>query len=192
MHMSGNAKNQLLELLKKLGCSDNCSNFQSIRESSSGWYLSTVVVTFPDGRQIQGAAKRKQKSDAEIAASQVALDQLHENYRDLIVNWDSIYLEAQAGDALIKLGVYLSLDLSNASEASKRLQKLESDHHLAKVFDCWKAQKNSDLAIWGNVLSEKRKATLVEALLWRRFKIETVTDNILVPLQSLLKTLTVD
>jgi hypothetical protein len=189
MYMSGNIKNRLLELLNKLGCIEDCAKFQSTHISSSECYRSTVIITFPDGRQFQESAERGQKSDAGIAAAQATFDRWHTDYPDLVINWDNLYLEAQAGDALIKLGVYLSVDLTSASEASKRLQNLEPDYHLAKVFDKWKAQNDPDLVIWGDFLSEKRKATLVEALLWRRFKMQVVTDDILMPLQSLLKTL---
>jgi hypothetical protein len=182
-YMSENAKNQLLEILKDLGCLESCAQFQSDRVSD-GCYRSTVVVTFPDGREVVGSGEGGQKS-ASIAAAQVALDQLKQKYPDLIINWESIRIEAQAGDALIKLGVYLSVDLTRASDTSKRLQELEPDNQLAKVFDRWRTENDPDLSIWGSTLGKKRKATLVEALLWRRFK----TDEMLVPLQSLLNTL---
>jgi hypothetical protein len=184
VYMSENAKSQLLEILKDLGCLESCAKFQSALVSD-GCFRSTVVVKFPDGREVVGSGEGGQKSDASIAAAQVALDQLKQNYPDLIINWESIRIEAQAGDALIKLGVYLSADLTRASDTSKRLQELEPDNQLAKVFDRWKTQNDPDLSIWGGTLGKKRKATLVEALLWRRFK----TDEMLIPLQSLLNTL---
>jgi hypothetical protein len=186
-----NEKNELGELLGDLGCSANCAEFQP-EQISLGHYRSTVIVAFPDGRKIQEVGEGEKRVSADIAAARIALELWRNDYPDLIIDWDRIYLDAQRGDTLIKLGIYSSEDLINADEASKRLQKLESDHYLAKVFDCWKAQENPDLAIWGNVLSEKRKATLVEALLWRRFKIDAAAENMLVPLQSLLKTLAVE
>jgi hypothetical protein len=186
--MSENAKNQLLETLRDLGCPDNYAKFQFNRVSD-GHYRSTAVVTFPDGRKVTGFGAGTQKIEADIAAAQDVLDQLHQSHADLIINWDSLDLEAQAGDTLIKLGVYLSPDLTRASEASQRLQKLESDHHLAQVFDLWKSRNDPDLAIWGNRLGEKRKATLVEALFLRRYKLQVDTAKVFAPLPSLLKTL---
>jgi hypothetical protein len=43
------------------------------------------------------------------------------------------------------------------------------------------------LAIWGSNLGEKKKATLVEALLWRRYGSQIMTDDAPLQLQSLLK-----
>lgn len=167
--MNENAKNELLELLKNLGCNEDCADFQSKPISPSSPHRSTLVVRFPDGRTVQGTGEGRRSSDADLAAAQVALDQLRHNYPDLVVNWDEINVEAQAGDALIKLGIYLAAALKNASDKSKQLQNLESDSHLAEVFDHWRSQDDPDLAMWGSNLGKKRKATLVEALLWQRF-----------------------
>ncbi|HEY9699092.1 MAG TPA: hypothetical protein V6D10_17660 [Trichocoleus sp.] len=186
--MSENAKNELLELLDDLGCSKDCVAFQPTL-ISSGFHHSTVTVQFPDGRTIQGTGRGQRSPNADIAAAQSVLDQLHANHRDLLIDWDKIKVEAQAGDALIKLSVYLSSDLKNADDRSKRLQKLESDSHLATVFDQWKVQGDSDLVMWGTELGEKRKATLVEAILWRRFRTQIITTDVSVKLQSLLKLL---
>jgi hypothetical protein len=188
IYMSENAKSQLLEILKDLGCPESLAKFQPCRVSG-GCYQSTVAVIFPDGREVIGSGEGRQKTDADIAAAQDALDRLCQSYADLIINWDSLRLEAQAGDALIKLGVYLSADLTRASEASQRLQNMESNFHLAQVFDLWKSRNDPDLVIWGNCLSEIRKATLVEALLWRRYKLQINTTEAFAPLPSLLKTL---
>jgi hypothetical protein len=69
---------------------------------------------------------------------------------------------------------------------------LESGPHLAEVFDQWKTQGDPDLAMWGTDLSEKRKATLVEAMLWRRFGIQVIAADATAQLQSLLKTLAIE
>ncbi len=187
--MINNAKNQLLELLKNLGCSENCANFQSIHTSFSGFYSSTVRVNFPNGYVVQGVSESKGKPAAEIAAAQIVLNLIVKNYPEFLVNWDEINVEAQAGDALIKLSVYLSSQSKNSHDKSKQLQHLESDSNLAKVFDRWKAQGDPDLAIWGINLSEKRKATLVEDLLWGRFSNQVLTIDASTKLQVLLSTL---
>lgn len=185
--MSENAKNQLLELLKDLGCVEDCASFQSVFVLNA--HCSTVSVTFPDGRTVQGTGAGKRKSDADIAAAQSALDQVRNIHPDLLVAWDEIFVEAQAGDALIKLSVYLSADLKNSEQKSRCLQNLESDFHLATIFEQWKTQGHTDLAVWGDNLGEKRKATFVEALLWRRFGAKVITDNAQTQLQSLLNIL---
>lgn len=190
--MNGNAKNQLLELLKNLGCSEDCAGFQPEAMSPSGFHQSVVVVSFPDGRTVQGSGRGSRKVDAEIAAAKDAIEQLSNNYPDLIVDWADINVQAQAGDALIKLGIYLSKSIRSASDKSLQLQSLESDPHLAKVFDYWKAQGDPDLAIWGTNLGEKRKATLVEALLWKRFGSQVISTSAFEQLQALIKMIVTD
>lgn len=185
--MNGNAKNELLELLKNLGCSEDCANFQPKSMSASGFHQSTVVVSFPDGRTVQGSGKGSRKTDADVVAAKDAIEQLSNDYPDLIVDWAEINVQAQAGDALIKLGIYLSAATKSASDKSLQLQRLESDSHLAMVFDDWKAQGDPGLAIWGANLSVKRKATLVEALLWQRFGTQVISANASEQLQVLIK-----
>ena len=114
---------------------------------------------------MQGTGEGKRRTTADIAAAQDAIDNLRQDHPDLLIDWAKIYAQAQAGDALIKLAVYLSIDLDSTTAKSQHLQNVESNLHLAKVFDCWKAQGDPDLAIWGTELSEHRKASLVESLL---------------------------
>jgi len=190
--MNGNAKNQLLELLKNLGYSEDCADFQPESVSPASFHQSTVVVGFPDGRTVQGSGRGSRKSDADIAAAKDAIEQLSNNYPDLMVDWADITVQAQAGDALIKLGIYLSTSIKSASDKSLHLQRLESDPHLAKVFDYWKAQGDPDLAIWGANLGEKRKATLVEALLWKRFGTQVISTSAFERLQALIKMIVTD
>lgn len=187
-----NAKNQLLELLKNLGCTEDCANFQSEPMSPDGLHQATVVVNFPDGRTVQGSGKEERKSDAAISASKDAIEQLSNNYPDLMVDWADINVEAQAGDALIKLGIYLSTSIKTASDKSLKLQRLESDQNLTQIFDYWKAQGDPDLAVWGANLGKKRKATLVEALLWRRFGTQVISTNASEQLQALIKMIFTD
>lgn len=185
--MTHNAKNQLLELLQNLGCHD-CAYFKSI-PLSHNLYRSTVVIKFPNGQIVHGNVEKESKSEADSLVVQITLERVLKNYPEFSVNWERINVEAQAGDALIKLSVYLSNQSKNSDEKSKQLQNLESDFNLAKVFDRWKAQNAPDLAIWGTNLSEKRKATLVEALLWQRFGQQVLTSNAPAKLELLLKTL---
>jgi len=186
--MSENTKNQLFEILKNLGCLEECVNFETTLSSQPPNPQHSTVVTakFPNGHVIRGTGNGQRKVDAEIVAAQSVLEILCNTYPELLVNWEEIYVEAQAGDALIKLGVYLSESLRTASDKSKELQKWESDQNLVKVFEQWKAKGDPDLAIFGSNLGEKKKATLVEALLWRRYGSQVMTDDAPLQLQSLL------
>ncbi|MCY7337907.1 MAG: hypothetical protein LH613_17120, partial [Chamaesiphon sp.] len=109
----------------------------------------------------------------------------------LLVDWDELNIQAQAGDALIKLGVYLSPELKSTAAKSKGLQNVETNAHLAKVFDRWKAQNDPRLAIWGTNLNEHRKATVVEALLWQDYGQQVIAANAPAQLADLLSTLLV-
>ena len=181
-----NAKNCLLEVLKNLGCSEADAIFEPGATLSSACHRATVTVRFPDGRQIYGSGEGQRRSDADIAAAQAALDQLHSDYPDLLVDWDEVFSEAQAGDALIKLSVYLAAGFNCAGDRSQLLQKMESDAHLAVVFDLWQSQNDPDLTMWGPNLSGKRKATLIEALLWQRYRKQVLAADATVYLQSML------
>jgi len=185
--VNNNPKNHLIELLQNLGCPRSSAIFKLEPPSPSGFHRSTLTVTFPDGRQVQGTGKGQRVTHAEIAAAQAVLNVLHTHHPDLIVDQDEIDVEAQAGDALIKLAAYLSSDTTIASEKSLLLQQWESDAHLERMFDFWKSQGDPDLAIWGDNLGQKRKATLVEALLWKRFGNQVLAADADIHLQSLLE-----
>jgi len=189
--MIKNAKNQLLEVLQNLGCTEDCATFSESNCSSSA-RRRTVTVIFPDGREVSATGEGYRNSDADIAAAQFALDQLRSEHSDLLVDWDEIFSQAQAGDALIKLSVYLAAGLTNASDRSQLLQRMESDLHLARLFDLWRSQGDPDLAIWGPKLGEKRKATLVESLLWQRFGERVLTPNAATQFEPMLKTLVIE
>ena len=189
LFMSENAKNKLQELLDNLGCAGNCIDFRSIPLSDP--HTSTVVVTFPDGRIVWGIGEGHRRSDADIAATQDTLDLLDREHPYLLVDWDELNIQAQAGDALIKLGVYLSPELKSTAAKSEGLQNVETNAHLAKVFDRWKAQNDPRLSIWGTNLSEHRKATLVEALLWQKYGQQVIAANAPAQLTDLLSTLIV-
>jgi hypothetical protein len=188
--MSENAKNKLQELVRDLGgCIHSCINFQ--HSSISSPRSSSVMVTFPNGRIVQGTGAGQSKPAADIAAAQDALDRVEQEYPDLLVDWIKLAVDAQAGDALIKLSVYLSAESKSAAENSIRLKDSEPNAHLAKVFDRWKADKDPRLAIWGTDLSKHRKATLVEALLWHGYGKQVIAANAPAQLTELLSTLLV-
>jgi len=180
-------------LLKNLGCNETQeSDYQFRSISPNGFFHCTLVVRFRDGREVRGEGEGSRKSIAKIEAAQAVLDQINIHYPDLIVNWDEISVEAQKGDAFIKLGVYLSADLRTSSDRSYRLQELESDSHLAKIFDSWKNQGDPDLAKWGPNLGGDKKATWVEALLWERFGRQIIDEDAINELRSLINEIDLD
>jgi hypothetical protein len=187
--MSENAKNHLLEFLQDLGYSEKLAVFKTSSQPRSDVFHSTVNIVLPGNCEIYGAGEGHRRLDAESVAAQVALEQLHNNYPDLFVDWTKIRVEAQAGDALIKLGAYLALGCNSASGSSQLLQNTETNPHLAKIFDQWRSQGEPELAIWGPNLGKKKKATLVEALLWRRFGNRVLTSNATMELRVMIDSL---
>jgi hypothetical protein len=133
-------------------------------------FVATVRVTLPSGVAIerQGPTTRGIKPST-AAACQLILDRLHASHPHYFEDWESSRVEAQAGDALIKLAVYLASDPGSAAAASLLLQRVERNALLAELFDRWQAEGDPELADWGNHLSVARKGTVVEALLWRRY-----------------------
>lgn len=83
--------------------------------------------------------------------------------------YSSTQAEVAAEDALHKLAGYLATGLRSPEERSWWLQLHEADASLAQVFDRWFDEGVPELAMYGRALGEKNKATLVEALIWRRY-----------------------
>jgi len=190
--MADNAKNQLLELIQSLGCFADIARFEPQADAPSGSLRSRVTITFPDGRKIQALGEGRDRTAADIAAARQALNFIQTDHPDLLVDWEQIQIEAQVGDTLIKLGVYTSLQLNDAATKSLLLQKLESDAHLVRVFDKWKVNGDPDLAIWGPNMGEKRKATFIEALLWRRYSSKVLASKAANELHDLLDSLALE
>ena len=164
-----NAKNRLYEFVKELGCYEQCVQYQSSSSSPNGNFISQATVTFADGRKVVGTGSSFKKVEAEIAAAEHALSIIAETHQDMQIDWKQVFMEAQAGDALIKLCAYLSESFETAEQKSLWLQTLESDEHLADIFDRLQSQNDSSVSIFGPNLGSKRKATWIEALIWREF-----------------------
>jgi dsRNA-specific ribonuclease len=94
--MSENAKNQLFEILKNLGCLEEHAAFQTtlLSPPPNSQHSTVVTVIFPDERVVKGTGKGQRKVDAELIAAQSAIDILRNIYPELLVNWDEIYVEA--------------------------------------------------------------------------------------------------
>ena len=163
-----NAKNQIKELLEGLGLPQDRAVYSS-RQAGSGAWTSTVEITLPDRAAIIGVGTATRKTQADVAAAEDALARLEGEQATDARAWALIYAEAQAGDALIKLAGYLATGLISPEDRSLWLQVHEADKELAQVFDRWFAEGAPELAMYGHGLGEKNKATLVEAVLWRRY-----------------------
>jgi hypothetical protein len=164
-----NAKNRLYEFLKELGYLENCVQFYSLESSPNGNFKICATVKFADGRQVKGTGKGLKKLEAEVAACKNVLSSIGKRHKELLIDWEQVFVEAQAGDALIKLCAYLSDSFETIEQKSLWLQRLESDNHLAQVFDSLKQKNDPLVAIFGNNLGIKKKATWIEALIWKRF-----------------------
>ena len=98
-------------------------------------------------------------------------------------------LEAQRGDTLIKLGIYLSEDFKKPSDKSLELQRKETNQRLAQVYDRWIADKDPDLTGWGTHMDVHKKASVVEALLWRRFNSKVIAIGANEYLKTLIRSI---
>lgn len=166
--MEQNAKNRLLELLQNLGISQDVAQFDSTPDAAHGFGCE-LSVQLPDGRRIEGQGNGPKRKAAELAAAEELFQTIDLHHSDLWVDWELIMVKAQAGDALIKLGAYLSTELKSSADKSLHLQQFESDQHLARVFDVWQQQGAPECLLWGPNLGEKKKASLVEAIVWDRY-----------------------
>lgn len=164
-----NAKNQIKELLEAVGLPQRCAVYTS-PPSELGVWTSTVVVTRPAAPPLSGTGTGRRKRHAEVAAAEDAMAKLPSDESTKGPDWALIYADAQVGDALLKLAGYLATGLASPGERSQWLQLNESDRALAKVFDRWLDAGDPDLTAYGRGLAEKHKSTLVEALVWRRYR----------------------
>lgn len=164
-----NGKNRLHEFMKELGYFENCVKFHSLQPSPNSLFKIQASTYFADGRIVAGVGEGQKKVEAEIAACENVLSIIHEKQEDLLIDWGQVFVEAQAGDALIKLCAYLSDSFETIEQKSRWLQSLESDYHLARVFDALKQRNDPSVVIFGSNLGTKKKATWMEALIWKRF-----------------------
>lgn len=159
--MSDNAKNRLLNLFQKHGWP-----LPTFRRSATGppWQSSLDMV-LPNGRVLQGSGSGWRGSDADVSAAEAALATLEPDAESDDVLWH----DAQRGDALIKLAAYLGLNLPTPAAKSEWLQTHEADDHLAGVLKDW--SDSGDVVAQAHLggRGSKHRATVVEALIWRRF-----------------------
>ena len=170
--MSTNAKNRLLELYQANGWHlDWTGMFKREATGLSGGWKSTIDHTMPDGRRLVGTGEANRASQADIGAVAAALCDL-----DTYDDEPEVMADAQPGDALIKLAAYLTMADASPEERSDWLQKNETDPRLAALFDRLWDVGDPDVRKYGRGRGEKYKASVVEALIWRRFR-----DQVLAP-----------
>ncbi|MFT6819137.1 MAG: hypothetical protein ACJATT_002958 [Myxococcota bacterium] len=180
--MTTNAKNQLLELFQDRGW-----ELPTFHHSLSGppWESSLDMV-LPDNRVLKGKGSGRKKPIADVAAAEQALANLESD-----PDPDSdLWLDAQRGDALIKLAAYLGVDLVTPEDKSQWLQDHEADDHLASTLKRWSDAGDEEAqAYWGG-RGHKHRATVVEALIWRRFHKRILGPDALPALREILQLLT--
>lgn len=164
--MSQNAKNRLYEFIRELGYPDDCLTFRSW--ATEAGFAAQVQVNLGGGYHFQGEGSDSRRTAAEIAAAAAVLPELMAQPA-LAIDWEAVFMEAQAGDALIKLAAYLDPQLDSAAQKSHWLQRVESDAYLVARFDQWQAEGHPAVAVFGPHLGQKRKATWMEAQVWRTF-----------------------
>lgn len=173
-----NPRNNLDNFLRGLGVAVESARSVSVERVGEQTFVATVVVRMPDDEVHQFVGEcTVGKGATTMDACQKALTHLEAASAAVSADWAKLALEAQAGDALIKLSAYLDAGTDSAADASAQLQRIEADAHLAQLYDRWRADGDEFLGEWGENLSEKRKATLVEALLWRRFGHQVLREN---------------
>lgn len=172
-----NAKNELKELLEARGLPTTLATYTHT-QGVAGLWTSTVEVRIPGREPVHGVGTATRKTEADIAASADVLPKLTEASEADTAHWALIIAEAQAGDALIKLAAYLGG--GSPEERSVWLQDHESDVALARLFDRWYEEGAPELISYGSGLGTKYKATLVEAIIWRRFGARMLAANALV------------
>lgn len=173
-----NARNGLQELLDGIGMLGQQALRVSHDRIGEQTFAATVTVTLPSGEVLsRTAAPTVGKTASTLRACADLLDSLPQTHPELFPDWEALRVEAQRGDALVKLAAYLAPDLPSAADGSYFLQDRESDAHFARLFTLWRAEGDKELAQWGEHLSEKRKSTLVEALIWRRWGPKVLADQ---------------
>jgi len=180
-----NAKNRLQELIQARGWTVTWDDVLTREQLGlSGGWRATLEVVLPSGVRLLGTGDGNSKSEADVAAIAAALDDF-----DVGEEEAGVFADAQGGDALIKLAAYVvKADLSPEGR-SQWLQAHEADAYLARVFDqLWEAG-DADVRGFGRRRGEKFKASVVEALIWRRFRQKVLSETARASLEDIIQLL---
>lgn len=160
-----NAKNRLKELLERRGWTLDDVGFERAPDPA-GW-RTTATLRLPGLPFASATGTGRRMSHADVVACAGLLERVDVGDAE---DEGRLQRDAQAGDALVKLAAYVCEELGTAAGAARWLTAAESDRALAGVFDRWRDAGVAEVCTYGPGLGEKRRATLVEALLWRCYR----------------------
>lgn len=173
-----NSRSQLESLLGHIGLVAKDHIRVSERKTGEQTFVATVSVVLPSGQTVQAEGRESiGKGETTLSACSSVLDLIRQAHPEYFQPWETIRLEAQAGDALIKLATYLATDFTSTKKTSEFLQKFETNKNLGFIFDTQRQNGNPFFSIWGEHLSPDRKGTLVEAWIWQRYKQKVVSSQ---------------
>ena len=160
-------KCRMKEFLESIGqAQELCAFLPRQTGLSGGWHV-VATLFLPNRPPLSAEGAGNRLSDAEADAATQILEELDQEVLMAVVG-PRLQREAQAGDALLKLAGYLGA--ASPEAGSLWLQGRESNAALASVYDAWVAGGDPDLQLYGGALGVVRKATIVEALIWRRYR----------------------
>ncbi len=163
-----NPRNKLAELLKALGWPEDAIGSNGAVGGGPPHEAEVYFSLAELGIEWTARAEARRLKQAELAAFAVLLDRLGRERPELLaVDWDAVRSEAQAGDALLKLAFYAEPGGHPPWERSGKLNEAESDRALSEQFERLR-QEVDWLRIFGPELGTKKRATLTEAVIWRR------------------------
>lgn len=171
-----NYKGKLLEVLKELGMVESRLQLQD-RRLGEQYFEYIASITFPNGTQVSARGDSARKKEAQQEACKQVLQKIQCDHPELLVDWTAIMVEAQVGDALLKLCAYRSRKLSTAEAGSRWLQRNETDQNMVRIFEQMRRKGRTDVAMFGSNVGDKRKASWVEALIARRFSHLILRDD---------------
>ncbi|MFK7933861.1 MAG: hypothetical protein AB8G22_10140 [Saprospiraceae bacterium] len=164
-----NPKNYLAELIKEWGYPDQFVKYKTYAADEST-FVSQVHLPFNNGLEPRATGTAPRKKDAEKAAAAALFAVIKKDFPQLLIDWQEIFIEAQAGDALVKLAAYVSPQLNTPEKKSNWLQLHETDLRFETIFDELYNRRDPRVSFFGKNLGKKRKATFIEALIWRTYQ----------------------
>lgn len=163
-----NAKNEILEWLQALGWPKRSLFSEGLTATPPHRVRATLSVPQLDVL-LSAEAEDWSKSAADVSACEMILAELRSRHSEFLIDFDKLFSDAQAGDALIKLAVYGWDRQLSPSERTCILQRVESDRSLAN-----RREEVGEDQRWaesfGPGVGQKLEATIVEAAIWRRFR----------------------
>lgn len=187
-----NGRNRLQELFQHIGQPTHGNLLVSTVRVGEQEFQATALATLPSGETFEGTGPVSHgKSHTESAACDDALGKITAHHPDLLHPWEERRIAAQCGDLLIKLAVFAGQPRDSAEIGAWRLQQVEQNEQLARLFDVWRTTDPA-LARWGPALAVERKATLVEARIWELWRERVLRPDFEEALRELLAAVSAD